>query len=144
MTDSSTTDLQKILELRIFLEGFCARLAAQRITEEQIEKMKAALQDLEETHGGQHQSLMSIDRRFHRLLYAAADNEFLGERLERLYDLSVSAWNMIPQHLAGVTDAIKRCGDVLEALKARDGAEAEALIREHIIALQQAISKVLG
>ncbi|MEE8391378.1 MAG: GntR family transcriptional regulator, partial [Anaerolineae bacterium] len=36
VADISITDLQKISEVRIVLEGFCARLAAQRITKDQI------------------------------------------------------------------------------------------------------------
>lgn len=143
MTNISTTDLHKIFELRIFLEGFCARLAAQRITEEQIEKMEGVLRDLEEMHGGNRRTLIGIDKRFHRLLYEAADNEFLVERLERLYDLSLPTWYLIPHHVAGVSDAIKQYGEVLEALKARDGTEAEALVQEHIVEFEKAISAIL-
>jgi DNA-binding GntR family transcriptional regulator len=36
VADISLTDLQKIFELRVILEGFCARLAAQRVTRDQL------------------------------------------------------------------------------------------------------------
>jgi DNA-binding GntR family transcriptional regulator len=143
VSDISITDLQAIFELRTVLEGFCARLAAQRITPNQIEKMEAVLRDLERVHGGDHPTLMGLDQRFHRLLYTAADNEFLTATLDRLYDLSLRLWHLVLNDLEGVRHSIEQNGRVIDALREGDGAEAEAFMQEHIVEFQRKIKAVL-
>jgi DNA-binding GntR family transcriptional regulator len=139
----SITDLQKIFEVRIVLVGFCARLAAQRITEEQIAQMEAILQDLEPVQNGDSEALMAIDERFQALLYQAADNEFLAETLGRLYAQSLRLWYLALDRLSGVREAIEQHRGVAEALKAGDGERAEALIQQHIAQFQQKIKAVM-
>jgi DNA-binding GntR family transcriptional regulator len=143
VSDISITDLQAIFELRTVLEGFCARLAAQRITDEQIERMESVLRDLEEVQSGDRRALMGLDQRFHSLLYAAADNEFLRATLGQLYDLSLRLWHLVLNHLEGVRHSIEQNARVIEALRESDGAEAEALMQEHIVEFQQKIKAVL-
>lgn len=143
VNDISVTDLQKIFELRIVLEGFCARLAAQRITEKQFEKMEDVLRDLEEVQDGQPQALMSIDKRFHRLLYAAADNEFLADILDRLYDLSLRLWYLVLSRLSEVRHSIEQHCEVYDALREGDADRAEAVIQKHIAEFQQSMKAVL-
>jgi len=143
VADISITDLQKIFEVRMLLEGFCARLAAQRVTEEQIAQMEAILQELERVQDGDSGALMAIDERFHELLYQAADNEFLAEALDRLYAPSLRLWHLVLDRLSDVRGAIEQHRGVAEALKARDEARAEALIQQHVTQFQQEIKAVL-
>ncbi len=137
------TDLQKIFEVRMLLEGFCARLAAQRITEEQIAQMEAILLHLGQVQNGDVEALMAIDERFHALLYQAADNEFLAETLERLYAPSLRLWHLALDRLNDVRGAIEQHRGVAEALKAGDGARAEALVQQHVTQFQQEIKAAL-
>jgi DNA-binding GntR family transcriptional regulator len=143
VNDISITDLQKIFELRAVLEGFCARLAARRITEDQIERMESVLRDLDEAQDGDHRALMLIDKRFHSLLYASADNEFMAETLDRLYDLSLRLWHLVLTRLDDVRLAVEQHRSVLNALKEGDEAEAEALIQAHIVDFQRSIKAIL-
>lgn len=143
VSDISVTDLQKIFELRIVLEGFCARLAAQRIREDQIERMELVLRDLEELQGGHPSALISVDKRFHRLLYRAADNEFLAETLDRLYDLSLRLWYLVLTRLDDVRDSIEQHRRILKALEEGDRAQAEMLVQSHIVEFQQKIKAAL-
>ncbi len=143
VADISITDLQKISEVRIVLESFCVRLAAQRVTESQIAEMEAILQDLEQVPNGDARALMVIDERAHTLLYQAADNEFLAGILGRLYAPSLRLWYLTLDRLGDVREAIEQHREIAEALKARDGARAEALIQQHIAEFQQRIRAVL-
>ena len=143
VADISITDLQKIFEVRMCLEGFCARLAAQRITEEQIAQMEAMLQELEQVQNEDVRALMSIDERFHALLYQAADNEFLAETLSRLYALSLRLWYLVLYRLGDVREAIEQHQGIADALKAGDGERAAELTKQHIAQFQQGIKAVL-
>jgi len=143
VTDISITDLQEIFEVRIVMAGFCARLAARRITPEQIAQLEAVLRDLEHVQSVDSIALMDIDKRFQRILYQAADNKFLTDALERLYDSGLRLWHLVLHRLGDVRDAIEQHREVLEALKARDEKMAESLIQQHIADFQNAIKAVL-
>ena len=99
VAEISITDLAKIFEVRIALEGLCARLAAERVTQDQIAQMEMTLADLETVTEGDTKALMRIDERFHSLLYQAADNEFLMDSLDRLHTLSMRLWYLVLNHL---------------------------------------------
>lgn len=143
VTDVSLTDLQKIFELRIVLEGFCARLAARRITLSQIDQMKSILEDLDKVESGDYRRLISIDDRFHAMLYQAADNEFLSDVLSRLYDLSLRLWYLVLNHLDDVQESIEQHRAVAHALQSGDGERAEELIKQHVVEFQKQIKAVL-
>lgn len=143
VSDVSITDLQRIFELRIPLERLCARLATQRITEEQIAQMELLLQDLKQVRGEDCQALMSIDKRFHTLLYQSAHNKFLDETLNRFHDLSLRLWYLVLDRLGDVRDAIEQHRAIAEAVKAGDSERAELLIQRHIVQFQESIKSAL-
>jgi DNA-binding GntR family transcriptional regulator len=88
VSEISITDLQKIFEARMVLEGFCARLAAQRATAEQLATMDNIVRGLEHVEGQEARALMAVDEAFHEWLYDAADNKFVADTLRRLHALS--------------------------------------------------------
>jgi len=141
--DISITDLQKIFEARILLEGFCARLAAQRATENQITLMEAVVKELDQIQNGDIKALMSIDQRLHELLYEAADNKFMADTLNRLHALSLRLWYLALDRLDDLRGSIEDHRKIVQALKARDCAQAEAMIQQHIMRFQQEIKAVL-
>jgi DNA-binding GntR family transcriptional regulator len=143
VADISITDLQKIFELRLVLEGFCARLAAQRATQEQLASMQSIIDELEHVPDGDSQGLMVIDERFHELLYEAGDNKFLADILNRLHALSFRLWYLVLERLGDVRPAMEQHIEISEALQSRDGARAEGLLQQHIFGFQQEIKNVL-
>ena len=143
VADISITDLQKIFEARLVLEGFCARLAAQRITPEQLAELEALVQGLQRVKDGDSRALMDIDEGFHNLLYQAADNEFLADPLRRLHALSFRLWHLVLDRLGDVRKAMEQHVEIVSALKTRDADMAEALIKKHVFEFQQEIKAVL-
>ena len=137
------TDLQKIFEMRMILEGFCARLAAQRISLEQLGEIQAVIQDLEQTPNGDGKSLMELDERFHHLVYLAADNEFLADTLGRLHALSHRIWHLVLDRIGDVRGAMEQHIAIASALQEGDGAQAEALLQQHVADFQREIKAVL-
>jgi DNA-binding GntR family transcriptional regulator len=143
VADISITDLQKIFEARMALEGFCARLAAQRVTPDQLDQIEMVIQDLEKLPDGDARALMVIDERFHELLYEAADNEFVADTLRRLHALSFRLWHLALDRLGDIRGAMEQHIEIAKALKIRDETEAEALIKKHVSDFQQEIKAVL-
>ena len=143
VADISITDLQKVFEVRMVLEGFCARLAAQRATEGQIAQMETVFDQLKRVTEGDAEALMSIDSHLHELLYQAADNEFLADSLCRLHALSLRLWHLVLNQLDDVKASIEEHGQIIAALKTRNEAQAEQLVQRHIAHFQQEIKAAL-
>ena len=143
VADISITDLAKIFELRLEMEGFCARLAAQRITADQVAQMEETLVALDTMTEADSDQLMAIDERFHQLLYQAADNEFLADALERLHALSLRLWYLVLDRLPDFCESIKQHKDITQALKVGDEELACTLIRRHIAEFQREIKAAL-
>ena len=143
VADISITDLQKIFEARMCLEGFCARLAAERASASQLEELSKVIQHLDQVPCDDSRGLMAIDESFHELLYEAADNEFVAETLHRLHALSFRLWYLVLDRLGDVRGAMEQHRGIAEALDARDGERAEALLRQHIAEFQNSIRSVL-
>jgi DNA-binding GntR family transcriptional regulator len=143
VADISITDLQKIFEVRLLLEGLCARLAAQRATRKQLAEMEHLVEELACTPGSNSVALMALDTQLHRMLYTAADNEFLADSLERLHALSLRLWYLVLDQLDDIRGAVDLHRDIVTALKARDEAAAEALVQQHIAEFQKQIRSVL-
>jgi DNA-binding GntR family transcriptional regulator len=143
VADISITDLQKISEARVVLEGFCARLAAQRATSEQLAQMEAVVRQLERVKSTDGRALMAIDEQLHELLYEAADNEFLADTLRRLHALSFRLWHLMLDRLGDVRKAVEQHVEITAALRAGDADLAEDLIQKHVSEFQQEIKSVL-
>jgi DNA-binding GntR family transcriptional regulator len=143
VADISITDLQKVFELRMALEGFCARLAAERASSEQFQAMKQVVQDLDAVPDEDYRGLMVIDERFHELLYEAADNEFLADVLLRLHALSFRIWHLVLERIGSVRGALEQHIAITEAIEARDPEGAEKLVRQHVADFQYKIKAAL-
>jgi len=143
VADISITDLQKIFEARMVLEAFCAQLAAQRATPDQLAEMAVVVQEMDHVSDGDNRALMAIDERFHGLLYEAADNEFVADTLKRLHALSFRLWYLVLDRLGGVRAAMEQHKAITEALMARDEMRAAELIQRHVSDFQREIKAVL-
>jgi len=143
VADIGLTDLQQVFELRMMLEGYCARLAAQRASDNQLAEMQRLIGELEYVSESDRKQLMIIDEQFHELLYQAADNEFLADTLRRLHALSFRIWHLVLDRLGGVRGAMEQHVEITKAITARDEERAEALLRKHICEFQSEIKSVL-
>jgi DNA-binding GntR family transcriptional regulator len=143
VADISITDLQKIFEVRMVLEGFCARLAARRITPEQIAQLEALVRELVQVADEDYDTTMAIDEQFHKLFYQAAANEFLATTLCRLHALSLRLWWVVLHRVTHLREAIAVHAEIIPALKARDEEQAETLMQEHLADFQARIKAAL-
>jgi DNA-binding GntR family transcriptional regulator len=143
VADISITALAKIFEVRMAMEGYCARLAAKRVTPGQVSKMEETVRALEHMARDDWRGLMEVDECFHHLLYEAADNEFLADGLDRLHALSLRLWFLVLDRLGDVWSAIDQHRAIVAALKAGDADTAELLITQHILEFQNKIREAL-
>jgi DNA-binding GntR family transcriptional regulator len=133
----------EIFEVRTTLEGMCARLAASRVTEENIQRGEKLLRDYERViRSGDNQALLAVDHKFHTWLYEVSDNRFLARALEEMYTLILRLSFFALDSMGSVRGNVEEHRDILEAVKAGDGRTAERLIQEHIAGFQKMVDSL--
>jgi len=136
--------MMEIFEVRTTLEGMCARLAADRITAEQIERMEKVHRDFERVlHQGDNVALLAVDKKFHQLLYEASGNRFLARALDEMYTLIYRLFYFALDRMGSVRANVEEHHNILEAVKAGDGRSAERLIQLHIVHFQRMVEGLL-
>jgi DNA-binding GntR family transcriptional regulator len=141
---ATTATMREIFEVRTTLEGMCARLAAERITSEEILAMERLLRDFERVlREGDNKALIAVDRKFHHQLYEASGNRFLARALDDMYDLIYRLFYFALDRMGSVRGNIEEHRDILAAVKAGDGRSAERLIQNHILHFQRMVDELL-
>lgn len=136
--------MHEISEVRTTLEGMCARLAAERITPNQIERMEQAYRDFERVlREGDNKALLAVDQKFHQALYEASGNRYLARALGDMYTLIYRLTFFALDRMGSVRTNVEEHGEILDALKAGDGRAAERLIQSHIVEFQRMVESLL-
>jgi len=142
--EPSVDDVIELLEIREALEGMVARLAASKITDEVLRRMKKYFEGREQQiRQREFAGYSKADVDFHNLLLKACGNDRLVQIMNNLYDhiqmlrlrsviLPGRAEKSLQEHLL-----------VIEALEKRDPDLAEKRIREHIQNVKVDILKAL-
>lgn len=133
VADLSIKDIADVFEIRIALEGLAAALAAERITDEELEEMERHLVEKAEAIKKQDMSkLIEVDTRFHEALYGASRNERLitiinnlREQIQRFRTSSLAMPGRMQQSL-------EEHRNIVEAIESRDAALARQTAQEHI------------
>ncbi len=136
VTGVDVAELTTLLETRIVLEPYAARLAAARGTGLHWDAMEAALA---ESAGRSAAEMLDIDRRCHEIMWDAAANRFMLDPLDMLYAQGDRLWHL---YLADVTDmdhAVSEHEEILSALQAGDGDRAAELVEAHLRAFDEQI-----
>jgi DNA-binding GntR family transcriptional regulator len=136
----SLEDVIELYQCRIALDSLATRLAAERITEEELEILASALDVWEQvTEMPETNALWIADLQFHATIYDASRNLHLHRFSETATDLLSTYRRVIVDNLSLSPDQQRTPGDVgnehraiYEALKARDAESAEAMARKHI------------
>lgn len=141
----SEADLTDAIDLRGVLEGFAARRAAERgVGRGEIAEAKLILAGIDglltkpEMTAEDFDLYVDLNGRFHRELWDLARSPTIAREVERVSALPFAApsgfvrlQSRLPEARAVVVLAQDHHAAVLEAIEAREGARAEALMREH-------------
>ncbi|HPF43487.1 MAG TPA: GntR family transcriptional regulator [Syntrophomonadaceae bacterium] len=133
VADLSIKDIADVFEIRIALEGLAAALAAERITDEELEAMERHLvEKAEAIKKNDMVKLVEVDTKFHEALYGASRNDRLitiinnlREQIQRFRTSSLAMPGRMQQSL-------EEHRSIVEAIQSRDIALARQTAQEHI------------
>ncbi|MFW6183479.1 MAG: GntR family transcriptional regulator [Chloroflexota bacterium] len=144
VTEIGVTNLQRLCEVRVVLEGMAARFAAQRGRPRHWQRMDAVLSMLGHDPAAiDNDALIAMDEACHQIICEAADNEFLADALSGMYALSLRLWYFSLSRMGAVHKTVLEHRYILRALQAGDGECASRLMEQHVRSFQQEIQSVL-
>lgn len=140
--EHTSVEIREIYEARAALEGYCARLAAQRATDAQLKEI-ASLHHPKRNLKSSRQHLVEINDGFHDAILAAAQNERLADmiRRNRSYYFTFRIAQLYSDEEADASIAGHQA--IVRALLQRDANRAEREMRAHIdLALAVILAKL--
>jgi DNA-binding FadR family transcriptional regulator len=134
----------QLTEARLILEPEIARLAATRASDRDIKALRAALDErYAVVAGGRNPRELDLD--FHRRVAAASGNPVHAVAIDALIDLE---FDMVAPHglfaEADRAEVERAHTALLEALEARDGERARAVMQCHIADMQRRVAAQSG
>ncbi len=129
VADINLTEIKNLIGVRLILERGVARLAAENVTEEQIQDIERLHHKINQLKDNDIFELINCDVEFHQAIAQAADNQLLGEFLSIVRNQFHRIQNFIPVVPDGTQTDIPK---VIRALKQRDADEMERVMVEHV------------
>ncbi|MBE3588443.1 MAG: GntR family transcriptional regulator [Thermoanaerobacteraceae bacterium] len=140
----SVKDIVDVFEVRAAMEGLAAGLAAERITEEELDELERALLKTTEVSGKSIDALVESDTEFHEIIYRASRNERLVQIISNLSD-QIQRFRTTSLSQPGRTRlALEEHKHIVEAISDRNVELAQTLAREHIENAEQSLLNALG
>lgn len=133
-------DIADVFEVRAALEGMAAGLAAERITDEELDQLERSLVQIRESQSGDNiNAVVEGDTAFHEIIYQASRNQQLVQIITHLRE-QIQRFRMTSLSQPGRSKfALDEHKKIVEAISDRDVELARALAREHIENAEQSL-----
>jgi DNA-binding GntR family transcriptional regulator len=140
----SPNDVRHAFEVMASLEGLSGELAAQRVTDADIEMLRAMQREMEAAHARRDLPVYyRVNREIHDRINAIAGNPILTHTFRtlntRLHALRFRS-NLVP---AKWDQAVAEHRDMIDALAARDGATLRDILVRHLKSKLKAVMEIL-
>jgi len=125
--------LVEMFDVMAELEAMCGRLAARRITEEELSRLEAAAVACEKAmEEGDSDEYYRENERFHHVLYNASGNSFLAQEASKLHK-RLQPFRRLQLRVRGrLRQSMQEHRDVQDAVRKGDAERAARALRRHI------------
>jgi len=131
VNDISFQELKDVFEIRLFLVGLSGRLAAQRATTEELNKMKELLEKIKQEK--ERSKLIQLDAEFHDLVNYSTKNQALAETLKRLRNQIGRLWFFAKENDAYSQKIPEDFEELIKTLKSKEQNKSEQIMKDHAI-----------
>ncbi len=137
-------DVREIYELRLVLEPAAARLAVDRISDEQLHELRRLAEASERAlHDHRPGELPELNTQFHGLLAEASGNATLARLLGTITERLISHQVFATGDREGQAELISGHGAIVDALAARDTEAAAQAVEGHLEGARTALMVAL-
>lgn len=139
----SHEDVEELYTIKSVLEGVAVRLACQRASDRDIERLSRFISEMETLAKGEDIGAYArVSRDFHASLIRAARSPRLAD-LYRIVDAPIQRLRVYALAQPGRPhDSVREHRAILDAIARRDARAAESLIREHVGGAGAILAKV--
>lgn len=145
VVDWSDDDANEVFELRALLEPFGAARAAERITAEGIETLRALAEaqfdESRKRKPGYTERIGDLNSRFHRTLHEFAESPRLSMMMPMLVEAPLVMRTFNKYDATELLRSASHHLEIVAALEAGDAEWAAAIMRSHIHAAQHSIQR---
>jgi DNA-binding GntR family transcriptional regulator len=138
---NASAELSEIYYIREALEACAARLAAKRITDEQLGRLRQLLEASQATSYFSYDDRAHINEQFHMLIAEASGSRRLAEMIGSLREFFVHAAWLKRYDRNSALEALRQHKQLVSALSAHSENRVEQLVRQH---LKSAYAKLLA
>lgn len=139
VADLSIKDINEVYEIRTSLDVLAAGLAAERITEEELEQMERLLVEIGEYMDKEDiDRIVEVDTKFHDILYRASRNDRLVGIIFNLREQFTRFRTVSIAYPGRQKNTLEEHRKLLEAIAQRNVDMAQQLAREHMENAEQA------
>jgi len=141
----SVQEADEIYELRAGLDEMIGRLAAKRITEEQLEQLRGLIVSMEESARARNvDAYYPLNFEFHDLLASFTNNRTLLSTYRRI----VKELHLFRRETLALAEdsfpiSVREHTEIVDALSQRDGRTAGRLLYEHAIESQERLHRIV-
>ncbi len=135
VTSAGLQELKNLVQVRRRLEGLVGLLAVENITKEQLKKLKALLQKIQELDPKDEEAsetLTQYDVAFHQALYESTHNEVLIGIISQLQKRMSKFWHQMGFTFEEFVDEIEDFRNVIESFEERNADKAAKALENHM------------
>ncbi|GHS86569.1 GntR family transcriptional regulator [Synergistales bacterium] len=138
-------DVLHVMEFRVAYEPYCAALAAERITNAEIDKLISCVEhQIVNISSDRDPSIFAeLDMNFHYLLSQATRNALFSHSFELVREHLLRQQVLSASYAERRKRAMKYHQQIIKAFQERDARQAELVMSEHVKETQKAISALL-
>lgn len=134
VAERSLASMIDIFHVRIALESYAARVAAETINEEQLNHLTALCAESKKLHKrGDLIGLKQIGDDFHNAIVKITHNQQFAKHLREIYELINIYRDRLYSSPQGTRIYLINHSEIVEALRAHDGNAAQDLMRKHLL-----------
>lgn len=136
----SIKDINEVFEIRTALDVLAAGLAAERITEEELEQMERLMVEIgENIDQGNMDGIITLDSQFHDILYKASRNDRLVGIINNLREQFTRFRSISIMYPGRLKNTLEEHRQLVEAIAQRNPEVAQQLAREHMENAEQTL-----
>jgi len=140
VADLSIKDVLDVLEVRAYLEGLAARLAAERMVEDDIEELEFILHKFQESlKEGNTDKLIDLDNAFHEKIIKGSYNNKLIQIVQGLHEQVLRFRVMYFTETTSMDEVMEYHRAIFDAISNRNPDKAQHYAETHVEMIKEAI-----
>ena len=133
----SIKDMLDVFEVREDMEGFVAKLASERIKDEQKEELKRIAAEYEVAiNNSDKENIIELDEKFHNYIVECCNNDTLSELVSYVQDLSLRFRYLYYDDYSLYKSTAEQHNNIVAAINEGRGEDARRQANEHVRALK--------